>query len=98
PPISTLFPYTTLFRSRDRSPHFHPAPKSSVVATRVASGSAPAGERAARAARIKSAPNCSLGPTLRLQPLQSPTHTSWETGRNRRDRKSTRLNSSHVKI
>src|SRR5436309_8822932 len=55
PPRSTLFPYTTLFRSRSRA---HPG-----------------GGRRARGARFLS-----------------------RAARDRKDRKSTRLNSSHVKI
>src|SRR5436309_7723173 len=63
PPRSTLFPYTTLFRSRD------------VVAGRAR------GPRPARQA---------AGPGLRLAAIPA--------GRAAADRKSTRLNSSHVKI
>src|SRR5690349_22914517 len=66
PPISTLFPYTTLFRSRDVVLHGHPH----VVR---------------RAARLKRA--VLYGRALRGADL----HRGG-------DRKSTRLNSSHVEI
>src|SRR5688572_32287485 len=58
PPRSTLFPYTTLFRSAGRSPRSRPS-------------SAPRGSRRTRFARRRAWP---------------------------RDRKSTRLNSSHSQI
>src|SRR5258708_22184937 len=68
PPRSTLFPYTTLFRSRlaDGPPPRLPAPRD------------PRGDRARRVARDR-------------LPRSSPR---WRA-RGSRDRKSTRLNSSH---
>src|SRR5690349_21876147 len=65
PPRSTLFPYTTLFRSRDDE---DPAPRPGGAAAAASC------ERARRGARGR------LGPP------------------GRPDRKSTRLNSSHVEI
>src|SRR5690349_23169711 len=67
PPCSTLFPYTTLFRSRE------------VLHGRRLAGTAEAGAAAAPA-----------GDRRRKGPA---SHTAA-----RRDRKSTRLNSSHVEI
>src|SRR5436309_8712268 len=70
PPRSTLFPYTTLFRS-------------------VRGGAAAARQRARR--RARGAP--ASGPAGRWRCLRS-----GRLGVDRQDRKSTRLNSSHVKI
>src|SRR5690606_40172373 len=83
PPRSPLFPYTTLFRSR--CGHFFVA---------AAAGSCPQprhrpGVRAAAPARQP--------PRLLLRPAQAAQRPALP-GRARRDRKSTRLNSSHVKI
>src|SRR5207302_3680485 len=69
PPRSTLFPYTTLFRS---SP----------------------GGRVGEARRALAAPHVAGGGTI--APGQSSSGCS--AGKAPRDRKSTRLNSSHVKI
>src|SRR5207302_10596659 len=84
PPISTLFPYTTLFRSiHEQEPaRFFPArtnPSDPAGTRRVGS----CGRRDQRPAR--------------------PDREQWtsggsETDRSDLDRKSTRLNSSHVKI
>src|SRR5438874_9642798 len=70
PPRSTLFPYTTLFRSPRRS----------------TSAAAPGGATPPRAAS-PATPGRTAAPAL-SRPRQS----------SRRDRKSTRLNSSHVEI
>src|SRR5690348_17936192 len=75
PPISTLFPYTTLFRSRgarlrDRRPHGGAVP------------AADAGKRTHRASH-------------RHHPAAAAARGE---ARLRRDRKSTRLNSSHPSI
>src|SRR3712207_7164255 len=75
PPRSTLFPYTTLFRSRrggpdvQRHPRAHPPDRE------------PVAQEAAEPRRGAEASRCSLS---------SPTRS--------RDRKSTRLNSSHANI
>src|SRR5436309_8914508 len=71
-PRPTLFPYTTLFRSRDRLGRVH-------------------GRRSRRARSRPALPARSDG---RLRPARA-----GRAGRERarRDRKSTRLNSSHVK-
>src|SRR5207253_4694896 len=85
PPISTLFPYTTLFRSeflREGKYLSHCSP---------CGGSAFAGE--ARATRRFG------GKTLAdLRPTGNFTCRSLITPAARSDRKSTRLNSSHVAI
>src|SRR5438034_7549563 len=73
PPRSTLFPYTTLFRSRDADGTAH----------RLRA-------RAARVARGRRAP---ARPTRRPGARRAAGRT-----RHRRDRKSTRLNSSHTVI
>src|SRR2546426_8518128 len=69
PPRSTLFPYTTLFRSVPRDGGVGPA----------AAGGPPVGPARARAGR-------------------DPHHGTRGSARARRDRKSTRLNSSHLVI
>src|SRR5690625_6451305 len=78
-PLSTLFPYTTLFRSRPPSPW--------------PSEAEPALGRAAYR---------HLGAVRGWTPIRSwaaaPTHTTTDQHDDRQDRKSTRLNSSHVAI
>src|SRR3712207_8039743 len=78
PPRSTLFPYTTLFRSREE----HGAPPRR--APERARGQAPRPQRRAAARRRRPA----LGPVERAVRDRSGL----------RDRKSTRLNSSHANI
>src|SRR5256885_12879193 len=73
PPRSTLFPYTTLFRSSDRTRAPHPPPDGS-----RGRASAPAPHRSAAPPRRRG--------------------TGGDRGRRRADRKSTRLNSSHLVI
>src|SRR5690349_23934734 len=70
PPSSTLFPYTTLFRSHGRADHAHPP------------------DLHVRAGGARRAPG------LRLRADEQP-HARRARAR---DRKSTRLNSSHVEI
>src|SRR5690606_39499063 len=82
PPSSTLFPYTTLFRSRPR--------------TRTDRRRRPRALRSARRsrpARRGSVPACRLP-----RPVRRARRTSRTTAARTPDRKSTRLNSSHVKI
>src|SRR5690349_23373832 len=81
PPVSTLFPYTTLFRSGQID--VHPC----------SVGRAPQGRRlsvhdAEPLARRRS--HRTFGK------LRAGGHSGPHRGRSRRDRKSTRLNSSHV--
>src|SRR3712207_8873405 len=83
PPRSTLFPYTTLFRSRppesDGQEHQH----------HVAGEAGDAEEPCARAGLLR------LGLDLHLGQLELLAH---EGGEVLGDRKSTRLNSSHANI
>src|SRR5690606_41626229 len=88
PPSTTLFPYTTLFRSDDEGPRPAPAP----------TGAAPAGGPGAAEDRPdEPAP-------VRRRPVPLPggifddTVEAAEHLLRTPDRKSTRLNSSHVKI
>src|SRR5207253_6874665 len=82
PPRSTLFPYTTLFRSTAAGEYYGAAPLagSMRVATRSRSGRSPQSGRA--------------------DPIDRRCKSSCPTPERReiRDRKSTRLNSSHVAI
>src|SRR5436309_6357300 len=84
PPRSTLFPYTTLFRSHDRLHRLEPA--------RI--GERPHGdallETVADLDRVRE-----LGEALEETVVDRLLHVE---PRRREDRKSTRLNSSHVKI
>src|SRR5204863_9897111 len=90
PPTSTLFPYTTLFRSR------HERGLRAVVPLRRTDGRD-------RHVRKRSA---NLGHDLRRQPPDGGARHGGRHQRHRRlvpravrrDRKSTRLNSSHVEI
>src|SRR3712207_8498285 len=85
PPRSTLFPYTTLFRSRPVAVAARPAgcgPELPALATVPAGDGAGDGRRGAGDAALDGAQ--SGGPRL--------------IHRRRRDRKSTRLNSSHANI
>src|SRR5256885_10406957 len=82
PPKSTLFPYTTLFRSRGRpEPRFPPRPHDPRRKTRPAKSLI--GERSRLAAADGAGAGRQAGRALQ---------------RHRRDRKSTRLNSSHLVI
>src|SRR3712207_7182362 len=75
PPRSTLFPYTTLFRSHDRA-------------------GAPDGDRARKSAEADG-----RGSRLRApQPAGARGHHAGPVRGVARDRKSTRLNSSHANI
>src|SRR3712207_7393631 len=83
PPRSTLFPYTTLFRSRQRP--VAPVADGPPRATDRRRGVAPAGAEAALGAAAQSAD----------RPLGVRGHRGAALPR---DRKSTRLNSSHANI
>src|SRR3989454_5997768 len=96
PPRSTLFPYTTLFRSHERNR----------VRSRGRGAGGPGGERAAR--RVRTAPLPGGPPCLKHPKPDKRRSTSrqpsprWSSATRRtccsRDRKSTRLNSSHLVI
>src|SRR3712207_7620905 len=81
PPRSTLFPYTTLFRSLAPQRHHHspPAPREGARARAGARGTSPA--------------------SVVWVPRPTPRSGRWAGVLRRisRDRKSTRLNSSHAK-
>src|SRR5207249_7903792 len=91
PPTATLFPYTTLFRSHHLA-----------VIER--------GFRAFRLASFAQATSCTSAPLITLHSTARALHPLprlvfalsgqrfHQAGSNRRDRKSTRLNSSHVSI
>src|SRR3712207_8198043 len=84
PPRSTLFPYTTLFRSEsgERSPRQRRSASSTVQL---------------QSADIRLAP--AADPTARhLHPAEGGRGSRSLHGTRRRDRKSTRLNSSHANI
>src|SRR3989442_6567013 len=79
PPRSTLFPYTTLFRSREELP-----------GDRLG-----AAHRRTAPRRPKFDPREKRRATFRPSPHPFARH---RLSRHRQDRKSTRLNSSHVRI
>src|SRR2546430_2922897 len=80
PPRSTLFPYTTLFRSRVVSPeHFH---------HRVQSHRGPQHVR----------DQVGLWIVILAEPVACPGHVEIPQADGAKDRKSTRLNSSHSQI
>src|SRR5947209_15391272 len=84
PPISTLFPYTTLFRS--------------IAAARRAQGLDGEAQDAA-AARARSRQGRRLSAAHRQGQRRRPRQVSGaDLAPPRRDRKSTRLNSSHANI
>src|SRR5690606_39509469 len=89
PPISTLFPYTTLFRSAPRAAFTDRLRAHHPVFRRTwwpaAPGTTPGCSRCSRGSPGRGAAAAAAPP-----PPPAP--------RARRDRKSTRLNSSHVKI
>src|SRR5206468_12753491 len=86
PPMSTLFPYTTLFRSRGRRDHLRPRRVLREVLLRVRGPSRRGGRE---------------DPTLDAGAgRERRRRAGGRAGRprRRRDRKSTRLNSSHDQI
>src|SRR3712207_9474258 len=94
PPRSTLFPYTTLFRSRSAPEAAMPEQAPSDDHT---TEPAPALLTITEAAELLRAPVA----TLRYWRHLGTGPTSFRLGRHvlyRRDRKSTRLNSSHANI
>src|SRR2546421_4862704 len=85
PPRSTLFPYTTLFRSPRRPPRKGPATRSSARRARWSTGS--------------SVPSrCWRSPRTSARRSVRRTSQRENRGGRARDRKSTRLNSSHDQI
>src|SRR5699024_11488484 len=94
PPLPPPFPYTTLFRS--------PPPRSSTIASPPRVGQHDTAVRSARArGRIATGPRAAAArghPRHRVLPHGHGPQLRDDPGRPRRDRKSTRLNSSHVSI
>src|SRR5690606_41757619 len=85
PPISTLFPYTTLFRSGEVYLYLHGEGKAADASPR-----GPIEELVRRGHEVLAVDLSGIGESaLSSQPT---TRRHWS------DRKSTRLNSSHVKI
>src|SRR5258707_15625796 len=94
PPRSTLFPYTTLFRSRSRARLAAPAAHRCGLRLRAS----PARRVVRQSGAVLSLPDT---PTSAPDPSFPPSHlliTLGEVSGNDRDRKSTRLNSSHANI
>src|SRR5206468_9738739 len=98
PPPTTLFPYTTLFRSRDVTPDGRPPHLVRIAFPGI-------GERLATARDGVEFPDFSTGLRVVCRHLPARTRVA-ASGTNvdapvvidRRDRKSTRLNSSHDQI
>src|SRR3712207_7633295 len=86
PPRSTLFPYTTLFRSRYVSGYLHPRQDAAI-------GEPVTGESHAWVEWWDGGWN-GFDPTNSVE----IAHRHVSLGRGREDRKSTRLNSSHANI
>src|SRR5207302_11073596 len=86
PPTSTLFPYTTLFRSRRRTVRRRVQYRLSLHRRQL--GRVRPGSRSSARRR----------PRARVHDLFGGPDRVLRPHRNREDRKSTRLNSSHVKI
>src|SRR2546427_12246189 len=94
PPRSTLFPYTTLFRSERARPGAHPG----AAAFHGVPDADDAGEHGVSATLGHRVP---AGPVRAAPGLRLPVHpAAGPAGRARAagDRKSTRLNSSHSQI
>src|SRR5205814_9861230 len=85
PHTSTLFPYTTLFRSAFRSArrHCHKTPANPAIKTAITAANA-AAKAGLRRTHLRPDSQALLGRAI--------------IGSSRRDRKSTRLNSSHLGI
>src|SRR5256885_12179428 len=86
PPRSTLFPYTTLFRSGQGA--------RSDASVALARG----GTSASRAANVDAACDVAFGSRAQPKPKLAPTPLKPISVIASRDRKSTRLNSSHLVI
>src|SRR5690606_40232156 len=93
-PGSSLFPYTTLFRSRVGRERCSLANAAQAADTAQPAGGANPRTRRPRRTALQVSGFASQGRTDRSTYLPD----SKRTGQSRSDRKSTRLNSSHVKI
>src|SRR5690554_7245874 len=89
PPRSTLFPYTTLFRSKAA------ARAERKLATRLSAGEKNGRKRMAELAAVYDTVPV---PRIPSEVIGKPGTTTGAAKRRRGDRKSTRLNSSHVRI
>src|SRR5207249_9745053 len=96
PPRSTLFPYTTLFRSRPAAGARTGAGARERESRRL-QGDLPLGDRLARAVD-HGAPDEPPQSTLVVVRLCAQAETEFDASGGKLDRKSTRLNSSHVSI
>src|SRR5207249_10515038 len=94
PPRSTLFPYTTLFRSRLARPENRPQSDSAPAASRRRMGSPAGTDFGGRSRRQPSRWSNQLSSAEQPEQRQRVRSST----RYLRDRKSTRLNSSHVSI
>src|SRR2546426_5463044 len=93
PPRSTLFPYTTLFRSRSGGPaEDRRVEVGGVVRRRAGAASVPGAGAAGAAGRAGARAVPLMAHERGEVPLEPPLD------RQRQDRKSTRLNSSHLVI
>src|SRR3712207_8479198 len=92
PPRSTLFPYTTLFRS-ERSMHPGPPGRETAVRRNSEAEGAALIRSSACGARDTSHPVGSAGVGVSAAHLLDRNSVRWD-----QDRKSTRLNSSHANI
>src|SRR2546426_6296730 len=91
PPRSTLFPYTTLFRSAAGDPAATPVPTAEPGrAACLDAVREPGARRGARPGRLRGGESRL---PAHLPPLSRPGGVRWTL-----DRKSTRLNSSHLVI
>src|SRR3712207_7844489 len=86
PPRSTLFPYTTLFRSRGNRVAFHVGLAAPAIEDQI-------GRKGQQRYIAPRASRCQQGQAIRV--AAGTGHTSWLCII---DRKSTRLNSSHANI
>src|SRR2546426_10837747 len=94
PPRSTLFPYTTLFRSRGINRGIIQAHHDGILTSASLLVNRPASIEAAALARQH--PGLSLG--LHLELDAGDLDEGGDAAKCERDRKSTRLNSSHLVI
>src|SRR5690606_40297072 len=91
PTKSTLFPYTTLFRSKTEQPTWMAKPYTSPKFSRTR-------QKKSLFIGLKAKSLIPPLPRLPLQIISAPTKPQKGSAWGLRDRKSTRLNSSHVKI
>src|SRR2546426_6624185 len=105
PPRSTLFPYTTLFRSRRHQGRAHeheherlPCERAPRPARRALADPDGGGEPEAREVDEQCLPRLRLTEIQRRLERRDQIHDVQQVSRRTQDRKSTRLNSSHLVI